>query len=42
MITLIDALILSAILFSPFIGVLYVLMLTVVDSIIAAIRNWDE
>ena len=42
MVTYIDALIIATILVSPFITVLYALMLTVADSIIAAVRTLGD
>jgi len=42
MVSYIEALIIAALLVSPFITVLYAFMLTAADSLIAAVRNWDE
>ena len=42
MITLIESMLWATILVSPFITVLYALMLTVADNIIAAVRNWGN
>jgi hypothetical protein len=40
--TLLDAMILAAVILVPFLPVAYALCLTVADAIIAAVRNWDD
>lgn len=40
--TLLDCFTDAVLLFLPFIPVLYVFMLTVADSIIAALQNWND
>jgi len=42
MTTFIECLALAALLIAPFVTVLYSLMLVVADSIITAIKNWNE
>jgi len=42
MITFIDCLVLATVLVAPFLFVLYSFMLVVADSIITAIKNWNE
>ena len=40
--TLIDCIIFSALVFAPLMVVIYPLMVVVADSIITALKNWNE
>ena len=40
--TLIECIALSALLFAPFLPVLYALMIVVADSMITTVKNWNE
>ena len=40
--TLLDCILLSALILAPFMPVLYALMVVVADSMITAAKNWNE